>query len=45
MHKRPSLSEAAKALLIQHAPNNMEEYKTMIKTHGEFFAARNCRYS
>jgi len=39
MHKRPSLSEA-KALLIQHAPEIMEEYKTMIKTHGEFFAAR-----
>jgi len=39
MHKRPSLSEA-KALLNQHAPDIMKEYKTLKKTHGEFFAAR-----
>ena len=39
MHKRPSLSEA-KALLYQHAPEIMDEYHTLIKTHGEFFAAR-----
>mgnify|MGYP001418631863 FL=1 len=39
MHKRPSLSEA-KALLNQHAPDIMEEYKQLVKTHGEFFAAR-----
>tara|TARA_Y100000592_G_C5377494_1_gene271714 strand:- start:337 stop:519 length:183 start_codon:yes stop_codon:yes gene_type:complete len=39
MHKRPSLSEA-KALLSQHAPDIMNEYETLKKTHGEFFAAR-----
>jgi len=39
MHKRPSLSEA-KALLNQHAPEIIEEYTQLKKTHGEFFAAR-----
>ena len=39
MHRRPSLQEA-KALLSQHAPDIMQEYKELIVTHGEFFAAR-----
>jgi len=39
MHKRPSLAEA-KAILSQHSPDTMQEYKQMKLTHGEFFAAR-----
>lgn len=39
MHKRPTLQEA-KALLTQHAPETMEEYRELFDTHGEFFAAR-----
>jgi len=39
MHKRPSLPEA-RAFLSQHAPDIIHEYKTLIDTHGEFFAAR-----
>ena len=39
MHRRPSLQEA-KALLSQHAPDIMQEYKELIVTHGEFFGAR-----
>jgi len=39
MHKRPSLSEA-RAFLSQHAPDIIQEYTTLIDTHGEFFAAR-----
>lgn len=39
MHKRPSLSEA-RAFLTQHAPDIMQEYNSLIETHGEFFAAR-----
>lgn len=39
MHKRPSLQEA-KALLSQHAPDVMEEYRELVLSHGEFFAAR-----
>ena len=39
MHRRPSLQEA-KALLSQHATDIMQEYKELIVTHGEFFAAR-----
>lgn len=39
MHKRPSLSEA-KAFLTQHAPDIMQEYRELLDTHGEFFAAR-----
>ena len=39
MHKRPSLFEA-RAFLTQHAPDIMQEYNSLIKTHGEFFAAR-----
>ena len=39
MHRRQSLHEA-KALLSQHAPDIMQEYKELIVTHGEFFAAR-----
>ena len=39
MHKRPSLPEA-KAFLTQHAPDIMDEYRELLVTHGEFFAAR-----
>ena len=39
MHKRPTLQEA-KALLSQHAPDIMQEYVELKRTHGEFFAAR-----
>lgn len=39
MHKRPSLPEA-RAFLSQHAPDIIQEYNTLIDTHGEFFAAR-----
>jgi len=39
MHKRPSLPEA-KAFLTQHAPDIMDEYRELLATHGEFFAAR-----
>ena len=39
MHKRPTLFEA-RAFLTQHAPDIMEEYRELIITHGEFFAAR-----
>ena len=38
MHKRPTLFEA-RAFLTQHAPDIMEEYRELIITHGEFFAA------
>ena len=39
MHNRPTLQEA-KALLSQHAPDVMQEYAELKRTHGEFFAAR-----
>ena len=39
MHKRPTLFEA-RAFLTQHAPDIMEEYRELIVSHGEFFAAR-----
>ena len=39
MHKRPSLPEA-KTFLSQHAPDIMDEYRELLTSHGEFFAAR-----
>ena len=39
MHKRPSLLEA-KAILLQHSPDTMNEYEDLRLSHGDFFAAR-----